>query len=67
MRLEEFFRSVEQEPEGQEDLDIGSFGEDTLVNRFSVLQLIDADGVSTRAVADGVQRVQHLPKHKRSI
>lgn len=62
MRLEEFFGSVEKEPEGQEDLDVGSLLEDSFVDGFGILQLVDADGVRSRLVADGVQGVQNL-KH----
>jgi hypothetical protein len=63
MGLEEFFGSVEQESEGKEDLDVGTFLEDSFVDAHRVLQLVDADGVVPGLVADGVEGVQHLRKN----
>lgn len=60
MGLEEFLRTVEQEPEGQEDLDIRSLLQNPLVHGLGVLELVDAYGVCSWLVTDGVQRVEDL-------
>lgn len=60
MGLEEFLGAVEQEPEGQEDLDIRSLLQDTLVHGLGVLELVDAHGVCSWLVTDGVQGVENL-------
>lgn len=60
MGLEEFLRTVEQEPEGQEDLDVRSLLQNSLVHGLGVLQLVDAYGVRSWLVTDGVQRVEDL-------
>lgn len=64
VRTEEFLGSVEEEAEGQEDLDVWPLLEDSLVHGTGVLQLVDAHGVDAVGVADGVQRVQDLVTDK---
>lgn len=56
--LEDFFRSVEQESERQEDLDVGSGLQNSFVDWLGVLKLIDTHGIVTRHVADSVKRIE---------
>jgi len=60
MWLENFLWSVEQESEGQENFDIRTFLKYTVINVFSIFQLVDAYGVGTLSVADSVQWIQNL-------
>lgn len=60
MGLEHLLGGVEEEPEGEEDLDVGPLLQDALVHLLGVLQLVHAHGVRAVRVADGVQGVQHL-------
>lgn len=68
MGLEEFVGPVEQELEWQEYLHVGSFLQEALVHDLGVLQLVHANGVGPRTVANGVQRVHDLyPKENRNV
>jgi hypothetical protein len=60
VRLEEFFGPVEQEAEREENLDVGTLLEKTLIDVSSVLQLVDAYGVRSSSVAYSIQWVQNL-------
>jgi hypothetical protein len=60
VRLKEFLGPVEQEAEREENLDVGALLEKTLIDVSSVLQLVDAYGVSSSSVAYSVQWVQNL-------
>lgn len=48
------------ETERQENLDVGSLLQDTLVDVHGVLELVDANCVLSHFVTSRVQRVQHL-------
>lgn len=63
---EYLFGSIEEEPEGQEDLDVRPLHQHALVDLGRVLQVADTDGVRSRHIADGVQRIENL-KRKLSI
>jgi hypothetical protein len=58
--LEQLFRSVQVETERQKDLHIGLLLQNTLINRFSILQLTDTNGIVTLHITPGVQWIHDL-------
>lgn len=60
---EQIFRCVHMETERQENLDIRTFSQNTFVDVSGILQLIDADRISTLLVTSGIQWVQYLCSH----
>lgn len=57
--LEDLLGSVEQEAERQEDLHVGALLEDTLIDVSGVFQLIHANCILTRSVANSIQGIQN--------
>lgn len=62
LRLEDLLGSVEQEAERQEDLHVGALLEDTLIDVSGILQLIHANCILARSVANSIQGIQNLKK-----
>lgn len=51
---------VEEEAERQEDLNVGSFHKDALVNFHRILQVADTYRVRSLHIANGIQWIQDL-------